>query len=72
MGNGRTTHDVDIAKLVQPEVIRYARRVHEVALLELLVDLLGRDVKLVEDPSLDETLLARWLPETSQFRALKQ
>lgn len=54
----RCSYDVDIAQLVEPEVVRCASRVHEVALVQLLVDLLGRKVQLVQDPLLNQALVA--------------
>lgn len=53
-----STYDVNVAELVQPEVVRSARRGHEVALCKLLVDLLRRGVELVQNPLLDQALLA--------------
>ena len=55
------THDVDIAELVEPEVVDGVGRVHEIALSHLLVGLLGSNVELAEDPALDEALLASGL-----------
>ena len=52
------TDDVDVAKLVQPEVVDSRGRSHEVALSQLLVRLLSSDVQLVQDPALDKALLA--------------
>ena len=51
-------YDVDVTQLVQPEVVRSASRVHEVTLRKLLVDLLCGEVKLVQDPLLDQTLVS--------------
>ena len=47
------THNVDVTELVQPEIVEHVRSGHEVADLELLVDLSGGCVELVEDPALD-------------------
>ena len=52
------TYDVYVAQLVQPEVVRCTRCVHEVAIAELLVDLVGSQVELMQDPLLDEALVA--------------
>ena len=60
-GDGRLytdrTHNVDIAKLVQPEVVRSAGCIHEVAVSELLVDLFRGEVELVQDPLLYKALV---------------
>ena len=58
----RKTHNVHITELVQPEVVHGVRRVHEVALRKLLVDLFGSEVHLLQNPLLDEALVARGLP----------
>ena len=51
------THDVDVAKLVEPKVVRDVGGLHEVTLRQLLVDLGSGKVELVQDPLLDERLL---------------
>ena len=55
------TYDVDVTELVQPEVVEDVRGGHEVADLELLVDLSCGGVELVENPALDQALLASGL-----------
>lgn len=55
------THDVDVAKLIQPEVIRCVRSRHEIPLGELRVDFSSRDVELVQDPFLNEAFVATGL-----------
>ena len=52
------THNVDIAELVEPEVVQDVRGRHEIADLELLVDLGSRGVELVEDPFFYEALFS--------------
>lgn len=52
------TDNVDIAKLVQPEVVNSVGGSHVVASLELLVDLVGSDVEFMEDPFFDQALFA--------------
>ena len=56
------TYNVYVAQLVQPEVVHGVRRVHEVTFGELLVDLLRGKVQLLQNPLLDEALVARGLP----------
>ncbi len=58
------TYDVDVAELVQPEVVRSTGRVHEVAVGKLLVDLIHSLVELVQNPFLDEAFVASGLPDT--------
>lgn len=58
VAGNRSTYDVNVAELVQPEVVRSARRGHEVTLSKLLVDLLRSGVELVQNPLLDQALLA--------------
>lgn len=44
---GKATYDVNVAKLVQPEVVCDTSRNHEVALFKLLIDLLSGNVQFV-------------------------
>lgn len=52
------TDNVDIAKLVQPEVVNSIGGSHVIATLELPVNLVGSDVEFMEDPFFDQALLA--------------
>ena len=52
------TYNVYIAQFVQPEVVDGCRGGHEIAFREILVDFLGSNVKLVEDPLLNQSFLA--------------
>ena len=54
----KRAYDVDVAQLVQPEVVHRGSRGHEVALREVLVHLIRSDVELVQDPLLDEAFLS--------------
>lgn len=58
------THDVYVAQLIEPEVVRGTRRIHEVPVAQLLVDLVRSEVELVQDPLLHEALVTGWLNDT--------
>jgi hypothetical protein len=62
------THNVYITKLVKPKVVSRVGRRHEVAFTKLLVGLRGRNVKLVQDPLLNETLVASGLLPDQEIR----
>ena len=57
------SYNVDIAKLIQPEIVNSIRRVHEVARSELTIRLRSGGVELVENPSFDEALVTGGLSE---------
>ena len=50
------THDIDVAKLVEPEVVHSGGGSHEVANLELAVDLGRGRVQLVQNPTFYQAL----------------
>jgi len=62
------THNVYITKLVKPKVVNCVGCSHEVAFTELLVGLHGSDVKFVQDPLLNETLVASGLLADQEIR----
>ena len=62
------THNIHITKLVKPKVVNCVGRGHEVTFTELLVGLRGSDVKFVQDPLLDETLVASGLLADQEIR----
>lgn len=51
-------NDVDVADIIEPEAVRLCGRSHEVALGESLVDDDSGMVELLEDPALNERLVA--------------
>ena len=59
----RWAHDVDVADLIEPELVRVASGVHEVAPLERGVDGPGCLIELVQDPLFDERLVSSWLSQ---------
>lgn len=52
------TNDVDIADLVEPEAVDIVGGLHEVAVAKVGVNIGGGGVELLEDPLLDERLVA--------------
>lgn len=54
-------HNVDVTKLVQPEVVRRAGSKHEVTLSQLLVEVVCGKVEFMQDPTLNEAFLASGL-----------
>ena len=57
----KRTHNIYVTKLVEPKVINRVGRSHKVTFSELLIGLRGGNVELVQDPFLDETLVASGL-----------
>lgn len=62
------THNVYVTKFVKPKVVNCVGCGHEVAFTKLLVGLHDSDVKLVQDPLLDETLVASGLSVDQEIR----
>lgn len=58
MRRNTATYDVDVAQLVEPEVMSRVGGVHEISIGHGLVDLSRSDVKFVEDPFLDNAFVA--------------
>jgi hypothetical protein len=50
-------HNIYVTKLVEPKVVHCVGCGHKVAFAELLVGLCSSDVKFVQNPLLDETLV---------------
>lgn len=60
----KSTHDVDVAKLIQPEVVSGIGRGHKVPLGKLGIDFSGGNVELVEDPLLNKGFVTSRLPSS--------
>ena len=54
----RDTHDINITKLIEPEIVRGGRGGHEVSIREVLIDLFCGNIELVNNPLLNKTLVA--------------
>lgn len=54
----KITYNVYITQLVQPEVVRNCSCSHEIPYFKVSVDLASSKVELVENPSLNEALIA--------------
>jgi hypothetical protein len=63
-----TAHNIYVTKLVEPKVVHRVGCSHKVAFAELLVGLRGSDVKFVQDPLLDETLVSCGLLPDQEVR----
>ena len=57
-GEKDIAYDIHVAKLIQPEVVDCNSREHEVTVGQVLVDLGGSEVELVEDPFFYEALFS--------------
>lgn len=62
------THNIHITKLVKPKVVNCVSCGHEVAFTKLFVGLRGGDVKFVQDPLFDETLVSSGLLADQELR----
>jgi hypothetical protein len=63
--NTRTmTHNIHVTQFVEPKILHCVGCCRQIAFAELLVSLCGSDIEFVQDPLLDETLVAcRLSPE---------